>query len=398
MKYNAIYGQSGGPTSVINASLYGVIKACQNNELIDNLFLMHNGIKGLISNDVKNVKDIPLEEIELLKNTPSAILGSIRYKLKNYIDDDSDYKKIVKVLKLNNIKYIFLNGGNDSMDTTKKLSEYFKKIDFECYVVGIPKTIDNDLTETYFTPGFPSASKFIANCIKDIFYDNETYPQGRVNIVEIMGRDTGWLTASSALANPYGPDLIYVPEIPFNEEKFLIDVKTIYEKKKRCLVAVSEGIKNQNGQFVFQQNSNDVFNHHQLGGVGLYLSNLISDRLNYPTRAIELSLLQRCYSQLTSKVDVTAAIKCGKKAVSLATSKKTNIMVIIKSNKQKISYSYKELSTIANATKFLPQEMISSLGNQINQSFIDYALPLINEENKIPFEKGLSKFANKNLF
>lgn len=395
MKYNAIYGQSGGPTSVINASLYGVIKQCQLEEEIGTLFLMHNGIKGLINDDLKDVENIEENEIELLKNTPSPILGSIRYKLKPFEEDESDYLKIVNNLKKYQIRYIFLNGGNDSMDTSKKLSEYFKKVNFECYVIGIPKTIDNDLTITDFTPGFPSAAKFIANCIKDIAYDNESYPQGRVNIVEIMGRDTGWLTASASLSEPYSPDLIYVPEVIFNEDKFLKDVKNIYERKQRCLVAVSEGIKNKNNQFIYQQKSKDAFLHNQLGGVANYLSNLVEEKLHFPTRAIELSLLQRCFSQLTSLKDVEMAINCGKKAVEYALQKLNNVMVII--NKD-FTLSYAELSLIANQTKFLDINMINKEGNNITPLFKDYALRLIDGENKIPYEKGLSKFANKDKF
>lgn len=395
MKYNAIYGQSGGPTSVINASLYGVIIQCQLEKEIGTLFLMHNGIKGLINDDLKDIKDIEENEIELLKNTPSPIIGSIRYKLKPFEDDESDYLKIVNNLKKYQIKYIFLNGGNDSMDTSKKLSEYFKKVNFECYVIGIPKTIDNDLTLTDFTPGFPSAAKFIANCIKDISYDNESYPQGRVNIVEIMGRDTGWLTASSILAEPYGPDLIYVPEISFDENKFLEDVKNIYERKQRCLVAVSEGIKNSSNNFIFEQKKQDVFSHNQLGGVANYLANIVETKLHFPTRAIELSLLQRCFSQLTSLVDVEIAIKCGKKAVEYALQKLNNVMVII--NKD-FTLSYAELSLIANQTKFLDKKMISKEGNYITPLFKEYALRLIKDENKIPYEKGLSKFADKSKF
>lgn len=398
MKYNAIYGQSGGPTSVINASLYGVIKECEKQENIDTLFLMHNGIKGLIDNNIKDIKEVSKRQISLLKQTPSAILGSIRYKLKPFEEDETDYLKIVENIKKNNIKYIFLNGGNDSMDTTKKLSDYFKKINLECKVVGIPKTIDNDLMHTHFTPGYPSSAKFIANCIKDIYYDNDCYPKGRINIVEIMGRDTGWLTASSALVKEYKPDLIYVPEVPFDIEQFLLDVQEIYSKKKRCLVAVSEGIKDINNNFICTQGKNDAFAHHQLGGVGFYLSSLINERLNISTRAIELSLLQRSFSQLCSKVDIECAIKAGRYAVKFALEGLSNIMVIINYEKNNFTYSYHQLDTIANQIKYLDRTMINDKGNNVTNEFIKYGNKLINGENKLIYKNGICVFANKNKF
>ena len=399
MKYNAIYGQSGGPTSVINSSLYGVIKQIQEENDIDTLFIMRNGIKGLIDDNIKDINEIPNEQIELLPFTPSAIAGSVRYKLKNHNEDNTDYLKILETLKKHNIRYIFLNGGNDSMDTSLKLLSFLKTTDYDCKVIGIPKTIDNDLIITDHTPGYGSSAKFISSAIKTITYDNNCYPKGRVNIVEIMGRDAGWLTASSALANQDGPDLIYLPEVPFNEEKFLLDVKKVYESKHRCLVAVSEGIRKENGDFIFTQNSKDAFAHHQLGGVGLYLSSLVEEKLHISTRAIELSLLQRCYSPITSLTDVNEAIECGRHAVKFALNNLNGVMVgMFRNDSYSISYQPIELEKVANQIKYMPQSMINNEGNHVNQEFIDYALPLINEENKIPYEKGLPNFANKDYF
>lgn len=399
MKYNAIYGQSGGPTSVINSSLYGVIKQIQEENDIDTLFIMRNGIKGLIDDNIKDINEIPNEQIELLPFTPSAIAGSVRYKLKNHNEDNTDYLKILETLKKHNIRYIFLNGGNDSMDTSLKLLSFLKTTDYDCKVIGIPKTIDNDLIITDHTPGYGSSAKFISSAIKTITYDNNCYPKGRVNIVEIMGRDAGWLTASSALAGNEGPDLIYLPEVPFNEEKFLLDVKKVYESKHRCLVAVSEGIRKENGDFIFTQNSKDAFAHHQLGGVGLYLSSLVEEKLHISTRAIELSLLQRCYSPITSLTDVNEAIECGRHAVKFALNNLNGVMVgMFRNDSYSISYQPIELEKVANQIKYMPQSMINNEGNHVNQEFIDYALPLINEENKIPYEKGLPNFANKDYF
>lgn len=399
MKCNAIYGQSGGPTSVINSSLYGVIKQIQQEDEIETLFIMENGIKGLIDNNIKDIKDIPNEQIELLPYTPSAIAGSIRYKLKKHTDDQTDYLKILDTLKKNNIKYIFLNGGNDSMDTSLKLLSFLETTDYDCKVIGIPKTIDNDLIITDHTPGYGSSAKFITSAIKTITYDNNCYPKGRVNIVEIMGRDAGWLTASSALCLENGPDLIYFPEVPFDLDKFLNDVKNVFLQKQRCLVAVSEGIRKENGEFIFTQNSKDAFAHHQLGGVGLYLASLVEEKLGFSTRAIELSLLQRCYSPITSLTDVDEAIECGKTAVKFALNNHNGVMVgMFRNDNYDIDYKPIDLKEVANQIKYMPKNMINPEGNHVTKDFIDYALPLINGENKIPFDKGIPIFADKKYF
>lgn len=398
MKYNAVYGQSGGPTSVINSSLYGVIEEVKKHEEIETLFLMHNGIKGLINDDLKDYKEIPQNEIDLLTQTPSAICGSVRHKLASFEENDEEYQKIINVLKKHNIKYIYLNGGNDSMDTGKKLFNYFKKINFDCKVIGIPKTIDNDLILTDHTPGYPSSAKFIANVIKSISYDNDCYIKGRVNIVEIMGRDAGWLTASSALAYPYGPDLIYVPEIYFDTNKFLEDVKTIYEKKHRCLVAVSEGIRTKDNKFIFTQKAKDVFSHQQLGGVGVYLASLVEEKLHYSTRGIELSLLQRCYAQTASKNDIDEAIECGRRAVQYSLNGLTGIMVTMERKDNKIEYNYNSLEKIANSIKFLPRNMINEKGNNVSPLFFEYASILLNKDNDDKYENGILKFSKKNYF
>ena len=402
MKKNAVYGQSGGPTSVINSSLYGVIKQCKQEEKIETLFIMHNGIKGLIEDDLKDVSEIEEKEIESLPYTPSAICGSVRYKLKSHIDDNSDYLKILNTLKKHNIGYVFLNGGNDSMDTTSKLSAFLKDHDYDCKVIGIPKTIDNDLLGTDHTPGYASAAKFIATCIKSISYDNDCYPKGRVNIVEIMGRDTGWLTASSSLANltGNGPDLIYVPEIPFDIETFLKDVERIYQKKKRCLVAVSEGIKDKNGNFITKEATIDAFNHAQLGGTCYSLSKLVESRLGYSTRAIELSLLQRCFAPSIALQDRIEAIECGKHAVKFALLNKKEVMVTMdrKDNPYTITYNVHPIYEIANAIKYLPRTMMNKEGNNVTQEFIDYILPLCKGTEEVKEKNGLPIYSDKSKF
>lgn len=392
MKYNAIYGQSGGPTSVINASMYGFIKQCLKEKDIDNIYIMHNGINGLINDDIKSIKDIPLSEIEHLPFTPSALAGSLRYKLPLPSKTEDIYQKILLTLKKYNINMLFINGGNDSMDTCYKLSTFFKLVSYDCRVIGIPKTIDNDLVCTDHTPGYASAAKFVITAIQSIYYDNLSYPHGRVNIVEIMGRDSGWLTAASSLANitGCGPDLIYVPEKPFDIDVFLNDVKQIYSKKKRVLVAVSEGIKDSLGNLVFTQKTNDVFNHQQLGGVASHLSFLIEQNLDISTRAIELSLLQRCYSYSASKVDIKEAINCGRKAVIFALKNQSGVMVTIKrvsSSPYKVKYETISLEKIANYTQNLPDIYINKKGNNINDNFIEYCLPLVSKDDLLIFAK-----------
>lgn len=403
MKINAVYGQSGGPTCVINSTMYGVIKQCLKEEKIDKIYLMHNGIKGLIDNDLKCANEIDEGQLSLLPFTPGSIIGSVRYKLKDFQENEEDYLKILDTLKANNIHIIFYNGGNDSMDTCNKLSIYLKAKNYECKVIGLPKTIDNDLLYTDHTPGYGTACKFIASTIQSFYYDNSIYPSGRAIIVEMMGRDTGWLTASSALAsvNGHGPDLIYLPEVPFKKENFLNDVKRIYSQKKRCLIAVSEGIKDENGVLIQDDCEKDVFNHFQLGGVSRILSKWVEDELNISTRAIELSIYQRCFSPVISKVDIDEAIAIGEKAVSYALDGISDVMVSIRrlsTNPYKIDFDIVPLKKVANGIKYVPQEFINLEGNNITSSFIDYCLPLIGGNIVNPTENGLYLYANKKYF
>lgn len=392
MKYNAIYGQSGGPTSVINASMYGFIKQCLKEKDIDNIYIMHNGINGLINDDIKSIKDVPLSEIERLPFTPGAIAGSLRFKLPLPSKTDEIYQKILITLKKYHINMLFLNGGNDSMDTCYKLSTFFNLVNYDCRVIGIPKTIDNDLACTDHAPGYASAAKYIITSIQSIYYDNLAYPKGRVNIVEIMGRDSGWLTAASSLANidGCGPDLIYVPERLFDIKIFLNEVKQIYSQKNRVLVAVSEGVKDLSGNLVYKHDTDDAFNHQQLGGIATYLASLVEKELGISTRAIELSLLQRCYSYSASKIDIKEAIKCGKKAVSLALKGKSGVMITIKrisSFPYKVKYETISLDKVANKTKNLPDIYINKKGNNINDNFIAYCLPLLSKNDLLIFTK-----------
>lgn len=396
MERNLIIGQSGGPTCVINSSLYGIIKEVIKHPEITRMFGTLNGIEGVINDNLIDLANFDEENLELLKQTPGAILGSVRYCLDNDFNHIS-YQKIYQTFKKHHIRYFLYIGGNDSMDTVYKLNNFFQKINYECYVLGIPKTIDNDLLYSDHTPGYPSAIKFIANSINDIKQDISCYKNGKVTIVEIMGRDTGWLTAGSKLAMlaNNAPDLIYLPEVTFDINNFINDVKKVYQTNKKVLVCVSEEIKDENGQYLLKEtNTSDSFGHKQFGGVASSLAKIIQDKLHLPVRAIELNLLQRCFSSCMSNIDIKEAINCGKYAFKQILNKQTGKMVILKRNphKYQISYSLVNIEKIANKTKYFPKEWIIN-GHDISDEFINYAKPLIAKAYPCKCQNGLVKFA-----
>ena len=397
LKGNALYGQGGGPTSVINSSAYGVIKeAKKHSDIIEKIYAMHYGIEGLLDEDIIDISNYSDVELEKLKNTPGAAFGSNRYKLPNISDGDKTFEKIISIFKKYNIRYFFYNGGNDSMDTINKICEYAKLIDYELFAIGIPKTIDNDLALLDHAIGYPSAAKFIANAVSEIYIDDHSYQNGRVNIVEIMGRNAGWLTASSLMCklNGTAPDLIYVPEAPFNLNDFLNSVKQIYNNKHHCLVCLSEGIKDENGNLVFEASKQkDKFGHEQLGGVAVQLSHLITAKFGFKTRSFELSLLQRANAMLPSTIDLNEAIEVGTIAVKEALNGQTKKIITINrdslSKKYKPVFSLVDIDMVANKEKLLPKEYINQSGNYINDSFLNYLLPLVEDNESNRFKDGL---------
>lgn len=401
MKGSIIIGQSGGPTSVINASLAGIIDEALKSESIENIYGALNGIDGIINKKIIDLRCEEKETIELLKVTPSSILGSVRFQLPDYHIDDTIYKKIVEVFTTLHIKYFFYIGGNDSMDTCNKISQYFKTIHFDCAVLGIPKTIDNDLVQTDHCPGYGSSIKYIATTMAEIYQDISCYTKGKVTIVEIMGRDAGWLTAGSKLASlsNSGPDLIYLPEVPFDMHDFLNRVKQIYDEKGHALIALSEGIKDIDGKYILNYrlfNNTDDFGHLQLGGVGQVVAEVVNKKLGLPIRSIELNLPQRCSSHIASKTDIDEAYCCGKMALQFAMKNHTGKMVTMKRTTAfpyKIEYGIIDLNLVANLIKPVPPSYIIDNGTNISKSFIDYALPLIQNEPKIPYDQGMPKFA-----
>ena len=396
-----IFGQSGGPTAVINASAYGVIRAALDAPEITKVYGAAHGIKGVLDDKLYVMDEEDPEELKLLLNTPSSELGSCRYKIADPEKDDTDYKRILEIFKKYNVRYFFYNGGNDSMDTCNKISRYMESAGYECRVMGVPKTIDNDLYGTDHCPGFASAAKYIATSCMEINKDARVYDNGMITIVEIMGRHAGWLAASAALATEFGsgPDLIYLPETDFDMDKFLVEVDEIYAKNGKVLVAVSEGIHYADGTFVSEAktSSTDGFGHAQLGGLAAMLADIVKKHTGAKVRGIELSLLQRCGAHLASLTDVNEAFGAGQEAVKQAVAGVTGKMVAFKreyvDGKYTCKYELLPLSEVANYEKKVPQEWINETQNGLTHEFIDYVLPLIQGEPEIPRENSLPRYA-----
>ncbi len=396
-----IFAQSGGPTAVINASAYGVIKTALEAPEITHVYGAAHGITGILDNMLYDMGQEDPKELELLVNTPSSALGSCRYKLADPEKDDTDYIKILDTFKKHNIRYFFYNGGNDSMDTCNKVSHYLQQAGWDCRVIGIPKTIDNDLFGTDHCPGYGSAAKYIATSVAEICKDTHVYDVGTITVVEIMGRHAGWLTAASALASIScaQPDLIYLPEVVFDVEQFLEDVTTIFAQKNKCLIAVSEGVRDEDGAFISEakQSATDGFGHAQLGGLAMTLAGLIKLRTDSKVRGIELSLLQRCGAHLASQTDIDEAFMAGKFAVEQALAGHTGKMAAFERIDHNGQYGCKmilqPLSIVANVEKKVPREWINEAGNNILDPFLEYALPLVQGENTRALEFGLPRFA-----
>lgn len=403
LKGACIIGQSGGPTSVINSSAYGCIKTALENENITNVYGALNGIKGVLNDNLIDMSKEDPEELALMKQTPSSALGSCRYKIKNPDEDDTDYKRILEIFKKYNVRYFFYNGGNDSMDTCNKISKFMIKNGYECRVMGIPKTIDNDLTGTDHCPGYGSAAKYIATSLMEIYHDATVYDTGMITVVEIMGRNAGWLTSAAALAayKGNGPDLIYIPEVVFDIEKFTAKVKEIYKKTGKCIIAVSEGIKDKDGKYISEYGadlaqSKDSFGHAQLGGLASYLANYIKEQTGAKVRGIELSLLQRCAAHCASKADIEESFASGKAAVENAVAGVTDKMVGFErtyvDGKYVCNTKLFDLTIVANTEKKIPAEWLNESKDGLNEKFIEYALPLIQGETDMKKEDGLPRF------
>lgn len=400
---NAIVGQSGGPTAAINATLSGVIRGAltaKKEQIIGKLYGMRNGIEGVLQKNYVDLTELfggnqcALSDLE---HTPAAALGSCRKKLP---DDPADeiYEELFAEFNRLDIRYFFYIGGNDSMDTVAKLSRAAERRQYDMRIVGVPKTIDNDLAGTDHTPGYGSAAKYIAVSVEEIIRDCSVYTVPAVTIVEIMGRDAGWLTAAAALplyVFGEGPDLVYLPERPFSVEGFLSDVRSALSRHPGVVVAVSEGIRNENGEYIGslgQSGALDAFGHKYLAGTGKVLENIVKDYIGCKVRSIELSLPQRCAAHIASKTDLEESIMIGSEAVSAAVSGKTGCVMSFCRNERDsydVTVTTIPVSEVANLIRKVPTGFINQEGNGITEDCLRYLLPLIQGEATPRFVNGL---------
>lgn len=396
---NIAVAQSGGPTCAINASLLGVFGQALKHDEINTVYGSINGIEGLIKDNIVDLKTVIKtdEDIELIRQTPSTVLGSCRYKLPDFEKDDNIYKTITNTLKKHDIGAFFYIGGNDSMDTVDKLHRYFAKENIDIKVVGVPKTIDNDLPYTDHTPGFGSAAKYVATTLQEIIRDSSVYSIPSVTIVEIMGRDTGWLTASTAVLRANGeiaPHLIYLPESKFTVKKFLDDVREVQSKYPSVVVAISEGVEPDPEDVggSFQSGNVDTFGHKYLAGIATALSKIVAKEIGCKVRAIELNVMQRCSSHVGSKRDITEAEEIGGAAVKAAIDGHSGItmaFVRVSNEPYAVRIDYVETSKVANKVKYFPSEWITENCHDVTQEAIDYCLPLIQGELDLRMKNGL---------
>lgn len=399
---NCLVAQSGGPTSVINASLAGVITEALNHENIEEIYGGLNGILGILNEELIDLAEESQQTIRGLRFTPASALGTCRYKLKT----QADYERVLNVFEAHNIRYFFYIGGNDSQDTADKISKLAQEKGYELRVIGIPKTIDNDLVNTDHCPGYGSVIKFISTTIRELALDNEGMGQGDlVSIIEVMGRNAGWIAAGASLAKRRDmpndpPHLIYLPEVPFSQEKFLEDVQRVLKKERYCLIVVGEGLVDQDGNFVSAATgSTDAFGHMQLGGAGEYLRSLVEQHLGIKARASKLGITQRAAAHCSSLTDNEEAFAAGQAAVVAAIDGHTDKMVTIMRGDGE-PYSFEtgltDLSSVANGVKTFPTNWINEDGVSMNYQFTKYALPLIQGEVQVPFEQGLPKYVRLN--
>lgn len=397
-KDNILVAQSGGPSCAINASLVGLIKKAYRSNL--KIIGSMHGIEGILAEDFVDLSDLSGDELELLKTTPSMALGSCRYKIPS--DDKKIYQDIVNIFIKHDIKYFFYIGGNDSMDTVKKISEYISSINFDISVIGIPKTIDNDLMCTDHTPGFGSAAKYIITTMNELIRDLSIYNMTSITIVETMGRNTGWLTLAAGVPLFLGknkPDLIYIPEVVFDEKEFLLSLSEKLKSSKNIIVVVSEGLKDIHGDYIGQSSKlkqKDNFGHLYLSGVSKYLERLVKSNLGVKVRSVELNLMQRCAGHIASKTDLDESERIGGRALNYALNNHTGITVIyhrISSDPYEVGISTTDVSNIANLEKKVPNEWFNLYDPKVQKEIVDYILPLTQGSPKQYLdENGFHKY------
>ncbi len=401
---NAVVGQSGGPTAAINATLSGVIREAKravSAGKIGKLYGMKNGIQGFLSERMIDLTEAFAddERLLLLEDTPAAALGSCRFKMPKVTDDITVYEKLLAIFKKYDIRYFFYIGGNDSMDTVAKLSEYTASHEYEMAVIGVPKTIDNDVACTDHTPGFGSAAKYIALTMQEIIADCHVYTMPAVTVVETSGRDAGWLTAAAALPRALGgraPDYVYLPERAFSEERFLGDVRAALKVHPDVVVVVSEGARFENGRYVgegAQSGVTDAFGHKYLAGTGKVLGDMVKEKIGCKVRTMELNILQRCSAHVGSKTDIDESVAIGSAAVRAALSGVDGRMMTFVREYVDGAYhmtvSSDDARNVANQVKFVPDEYITPEGNQVTDACLAYMLPLIQGERQVAYKNGL---------
>jgi 6-phosphofructokinase len=397
---NVLVGQSGGPTSVINASVAGVVTEALNHTCIEEIYGSLNGVLGILQEDLIDLASESQQTIRGLRHTPGAALGTCRFKLKK----QQDFDRVIEVFKAHNIRYFFYAGGNDSQDTADKISKLAQQQGYELRVIGIPKTIDNDLPITDHCPGYGSGVKYICTTVREISCDNAAMGQGDlVQIVEVMGRSAGWLAAGAALAkrrdHPHDPPhLIYLPEVPFTVDKFVADVKRVLAREKYCSIVVGEGLVDADGNYISASAKTDAFGHSQLGGAGHYLQGLVDQHLpGIKARLVSLGMAQRAAAHCSSKTDNDEAFLCGQAAVKAAIAGETDKMITLvrgDTDHYTCETGLTPLADIANSVKKLPKEWVNEDGVSMNFQFLRYAQPLIQGEIAMPYDTGLPAFAH----
>lgn len=401
MSRNCLVAQSGGPTAAINSSLAGVISAALKSSLIKKVYGARNGIQGVLEERLSLLNDIFNQEENIIKlqNTPSMYLGSCRYKLTDYHKDPSDYDKICEILTKYDIGYFFYIGGNDSMDTVAKLSSYTKDKGMDVKVIGVPKTIDNDLFCIDHTPGFGSAAKYIATSVLEMAHDTYIYAIDTVLIVEIMGRNAGWLTAASSLARTSyseAPHLIYLPEREFDKADFVKRVSELLKEKHHVIVAVSEGIKDRDGNYISAQGGKvDKFGHVMLSGTGKVLEQIVAEEIGCKVRSVELNVLQRAASHVASKTDIEESFELGVNAVKLSMEGKSGVMSTlnrVSDEPYRVVFGEADINQVANFEKKIPAEWITEDGCDVTKEMETYLRPLIQGENPVHYEKGIPEY------
>lgn len=402
LKGNAIVGQSGGPTAAINATLSGVVRGALASEAIGTLYGAFNGVEGMLADRICDLGALLQNEddLKLLENTPAAALGSCRKKLPKKGEGEETYRALFAFFAKYDIRYFFYIGGNDSMDTVDKVSAYAEKTGYDIRVMGVPKTIDNDVMGTDHTPGYGSAAKYIAVSVQEMLRDCAVYTVPAVTIVEIMGRDAGWLTAAAALPRATGdlaPDLIYLPERVFSFDAFFEDVQKALQVHPNVVVAVSEGLRCADGKYVgesAQSGATDVFGHKYLSGTGKALEIAVKEKIGCKVRSVELNILQRCGSHIASLCDLTESVMVGKAAVEAAVSGVSGEMMTlerISDDPYTVVAGHADIKTIANQVRCVPDAFINERGNNVTDACIRYILPMIAGETHPAYEMGLPK-------